>query len=94
MNEDTRSDGTGPLEDALHGGPDAAAEPAISRSGNQEADRDFGGPPRSGGRASFTTPGAVSSIGSMASRAENFSDPVAGEAEAGAAMLEEARRNK
>ncbi|MGH2688869.1 MAG: hypothetical protein ACRDKW_08695 [Actinomycetota bacterium] len=99
MNDHMRSEGAGPLEEALQGGrgrTDAGAEASdtpISRSGNQQTDRDFGGPPGGGGRASFTTPGAVASVGSMASRSEKFSDPVAGEAEAGAAMLEDARRN-
>jgi len=50
------------------------------------------GAPAPTGRASFTTPGAVSSIHDMAAKAESFSDPIAGEAEAGAEMLEQAKR--
>jgi hypothetical protein len=94
-----RSEGAGPLEEALQdgtGGTKTGAESAdapTSRSGNQQTDRDFDGPPGGGSRASFTTPGAVASVGSMASRSEKFSDPVAGGAEAGAAMLEKARRD-
>jgi hypothetical protein len=44
------------------------------------------------GRATFTTPGAVSSIHDMAANAEKYSDPIAGEAQAGADLLEDAKR--
>jgi hypothetical protein len=77
-----------PLENALQGEPEEQARSQTQAPG--------GGPTLSGqaptGRATFTTPGAVSSIHDMAANAEKYSDPIAGEAEAGAQKLEEAKR--
>jgi hypothetical protein len=76
-----------PLENALQG------ERQEQGSGDQDPS---GGSALSAsaptGRASFTTPGAVSSIHDMASSAERYADPIAGEEEAGAELLEEAKR--
>ena len=96
----------GPLEDALQGdtgNTDQASSGGGARMGNQSAPSGDAGVFESGGsggggiaqsgRAGFTTPGAVSAIHDMAARSESFSDPIAGEAEAGAEMLEQAKKN-
>ena len=77
-----------PLENSLQG--------ERQEQGSDQIQSPGGGSKLSGqaptGRASFTSPGAVSSIHDMAAHAEKYSDPIAGEAEAGAELLEEARR--
>jgi hypothetical protein len=86
--QDADTASTGPLENALQG--------EDQQQGGDQTTATGGGSKLSGqaptGRASFTTPGAVSSIHDMAAKAESFSDPIAGEAEAGDELLEEAKR--
>jgi hypothetical protein len=97
----------GPLEAALQGeGGQDQGDPARSNIQNQDSPEGSkiqdsgpaGGEPigsgatAAGGRGSFTTPGAVSSVQGVASNAETFSDPIAGEAQSGAEILEEAKR--
>jgi hypothetical protein len=93
----------GPLEDALQGNAEQEGTGGTARAGNQAAPSGNAGIFESGaegasggiaqsGRAGFTTPGAVSSIRDMAARTESYSDPIAGEAEAGAEMLERAKK--
>lgn len=102
--QDTANTGGGPLEEALQGDTDQQAQSGGARMGNQTAPSGNAGVFESGGaegagglgqtgRAGFTTPGAVSSIQGMAAKSENFSDPIAGEAEAGAEMLERAKKD-
>lgn len=98
---DTANAGGGSLEAALQEDTPQDESGGQARMGNQaEApsgdagvfSSEGSGGSASPGRASFTTPGAVSSIHDMAAKAESFSDPIAGEAEAGAEMLEQAKR--
>jgi hypothetical protein len=95
--------GGGPLEQALQGNAEQAETGGKARAGNQAAPSGNAGIFESGaegaaggishsGRTGFTTPGAVSSIHDMAARTENYSDPIAGEAEAGAELLERAKK--
>ncbi len=95
--------GRGPLEAALQGDADEASGSGQARVGNQAAPSGTAGIFESGGagssegiahagRTGFTTPGGVSAIHDMAARSESFSDPIAGEAEAGAELLERAKR--
>jgi hypothetical protein len=97
----------GPLEAALQGDgredqgdptrsniqhQDSAGGSNIKDSGSAGGERIGSGAAATAGRGSFTTPGAVSSVQGVASKAETFSDPIAGEAQSGAETLEEAKR--
>jgi hypothetical protein len=86
--QDAGTANAGALENALQGNQEQGSGQA--KAGGEGGSTVSGSAPT--GRASFTTPGAVSSIHDMAAKSERFSDPVAGEAEAGAEMLEEAKR--
>ncbi len=90
MGEHEQDAGTGragPLESALQGDQGQGGDQTASGGGGSTLS---GSAPT--GRASFTTPGSVSSIHDMAAKSEAFSDPIAGEAEAGAELLDEAKR--
>jgi hypothetical protein len=87
--QDTGTTGAGPLENALQGDTEQGSDQA--KAGARSSGGSIGSS-ASTGRASFTTPGAVSSIHDMAAQSESFSDPIAGEAEAEADLLEEAKR--
>jgi hypothetical protein len=74
--QDQASQGSGEIQDSGAAGGDQAGSEA----------------PATAGRGSFTTPGSVSSVQDVASSAESYSDPIAGEAASGAEILEEAKR--
>ena len=97
MNEHTHDvdeANAGPLEAALQDGDKQDQGSSTgSRTQDSPAGEDPIGPGETGttGRGSFTTPGAVASVHDVASKAETFSDPVAGEEASGAEILEEAK---
>jgi hypothetical protein len=96
MGEDMQDTGTeraGPLEAALQ-------DPAGQGSGDTQSTQagasgagEGANASRSEGRASFTTPDAVAALHDVAANAESFSDPIAGGEQAGAEMLEAAKRD-